>query len=219
VTAVDVSAINQLLGRLAYFHTLFIEPTLSTAGLPLRALGHGDPLTRACCNHCGGRIGRPTVAAFLKPTAWNVVHELGEAVHVPTDPACVCGDACCSVCRVLMCGSAVAAMWITVECHAYRMSCPDTDTRAIWILAAGSRLAAAFAAQYQTSCPRLEQAAGRMSAPLHHRAQLAELPLTGEFLALWQDPASISKKPVTNWLNHCTDLADVARQRPDRSRP
>jgi hypothetical protein len=213
VTAADVTAIHQLLGRLAYFHALFIEPALSTSNLTCR-----DPLTRACCNHRSARAAHPTVMAALKPTAWNVVHELGEAVHLTASPECVACDTCCAVCRVLLCGTAVTAAWITAECRAYQRSRPDPETSAVWALAAGTRLAAAFSAQFQATCPRLEQAAGLVSPPIPDRAGLSGLPLTSELLALWENPAAISRKPVTSWLNHCTDLDDIARQRSDRTR-
>ncbi|MEV4197462.1 MULTISPECIES: hypothetical protein [Micromonospora] len=38
-----------------------------------------------------------------------------------------------------------------------------------------------------------------------------ELPLTGELLALWDNPNAATHHPVVSWLNHCTGLDDVRR--------
>ncbi|MFD4371864.1 hypothetical protein [Streptomyces sp. NPDC058486] len=47
-----------------------------------------------------------------------------------------------------------------------------------------------------------------------------ELPLTGELLALWADPAVTTRTPVASWLNHCTGgLGDVRRVRESRRTP
>ncbi|MFG2974619.1 hypothetical protein ACGFYY_16710 [Streptomyces sp. NPDC048331] len=197
----DAVTIHQLLGRIAYFHTLFIEPALTFSELP-RA---DEP----CCNHKDtAGFGQPDVGAVLASTAWPVLDEIATTVgaHLLLCPEF--DHWCCAVCRVAASGAAIAHAWMVTEHRAYGLPLPaDPLVRACRTTAA-SRLALVFTQQHGALCGGLVQAEAPDVGLL---PDSSDLPLTGELLALWQDPLAATRSPVVSWLNHCTDLNDIHR--------
>ncbi|WP_030845649.1 hypothetical protein [Streptomyces sp. NRRL F-4474] len=198
----DAVTIHQLLGRIAYFHTLFIEPVLVSSERP----GAGEP----CCNHKDtAGFGQPDVGAVLASTAWVVLDEIATTVgeHLLLCPEY--DPRCCAVCRVATSGAAIAEAWTVTEHRAYGLPLLPADSlvRACRTTAA-ARLALVFTQQHGTSCGGLAQA----EAPdVDLLPDSSDSPLTGELLALWQDPLAATRSPVVSWLNHCTDLNDIHR--------
>ncbi len=197
----DTVTIHQLLGRIAYFHTLFIEPVLVASEQP----GAGEP----CCNHKDTEgFGQPEVGAVLANTAWAVLDEIATTVG---EHLLLCPDSdhrCCAVCRVAASGAAIAEAWTVAEHRAYGLPLPaDPLVRACRTTAA-TRLALVFTQQHGASCGGLAQAEAPDAGLL---PDSSDLPLAGELLALWQDPLAATRSPVVSWLNHCTDLNDIHR--------
>ncbi len=201
--------VHQLLGRIVYFHVLFIEPAVSrpAAGWPVST---GQNL---CCNHPGPPT-RPTVGELVETTAWRALDEVARAL--PVREGCVeDGAECCATCRTLAATACLAAVWLAVEHHAYGLAAPSPRRSRACRRVAASRVAAAFAAQHNCGCPALTAAT---SQRLPSRLPTADnLPLIGELLTLWADPTA-ADAPVASWLNHCAGLADVARIRHTRRR-
>jgi hypothetical protein len=199
----DQLMVNQLLGRIVYFHCLFIEahsrrPSRSTA-------------TRRseCCHHRSkpGTTPRPNPKT-PDATAWTALLEVADAVlEEPLSSARV--RACCGACLVLTAGCAIADRWIAVEHAAYGRAALAADTQQQWARVAGVGLAAAFAKQHPTRCAVLDQLRG--AAPSVDLPTPDEFPLTAELLAVWADPAVSRGSPVVSWLNHCSELAEVGR--------
>ncbi|CAM5605512.1 hypothetical protein SAVIM338S_05509 [Streptomyces avidinii] len=198
----DAVTLHQLLGRISYFHTLFIEPALTSSRQP----GAGEP----CCNHKGtaGDGRRPDVGSLLANTAWVVLDEiavtLGEYLLLCPDA----GHRCCATCRVAAASAAIAQAWTVTEHLAYDQPLPTTVLLRACRTTAATRLALVFAEQHGTACGALPQAETPDAGLL---PDSDELPLTGELLALWQDPLAATRSPVVSWLNHCTDLKDIHR--------
>ncbi|WP_327284633.1 hypothetical protein [Streptomyces sp. NBC_01205] len=196
----DAVTLHQLLGRIAYFHTLFIEPALTSSRQP----GAGEP----CCNHKDTRDERPDVGALLATTAWAVLDEVAATLG---KYLLLCPDAglrCCATCRVAAAGAAIAQAWTVTEHLAYDRPLPATALLRACRTAAATRLTLVFAEQHGTDCGALPQAETSDAGLL---PDSDNLPLTGELLALWQDPLAATRSPVVSWLNHCTDLSDIHR--------
>ncbi|MEW1616315.1 MULTISPECIES: hypothetical protein [unclassified Streptomyces] len=197
----DTVTIHQLLGRIAYFHALFIEPVLVSSEQP----GAGEP----CCNHKDAAgFGQPDVGAVLASTAWAVLDEIATTVG---EHLLLCPDSdrrCCAVCRVKASGAAIAQAWTVTEHRAYGLPLPAGPLLRACRTTAAARLALVFTRQHGASCGGLAQAEAPDAGLL---PDSSDLPLTGELLALWQDPLAATRSPVVSWLNHCTDLNDIHR--------
>ncbi|MFD4906582.1 hypothetical protein [Kitasatospora purpeofusca] len=204
-TATDDVTLHQLLGRVVYFHTLFIDPALTPAQEP----GRG----RACCNHRSDTHQR-TAYGLLATTAWTALDEIATTLAGHHTPCPHRDGSCCATCRVATAGAAIADAWIVTEHRAYRRSPPGDPVRQVCRTAAAARLAHAFAAQHAAACPALATLSPTTGSPL--LPSLEDLPLTGELLALWHDPLSTAHSPVVSWLNHCTALDDIHRVRETR---
>ncbi|WP_330321463.1 hypothetical protein OG927_34475 (plasmid) [Streptomyces clavifer] len=195
----DALTIHQLLGRIVYFHALHIAPEQRT-DLPPQP----GPL---CCNHHTAP-GRRSAAEVLTDLAWNALIEVATALPDHHRPCPSASGNCCATCRVTAAAAAVAGGWATTEHHAYRHGEPPAQLVTDCRNAAADRIAQVFAAQHNAICPALDN----FPAPAPHELPSADtLPLTGELLALWADPAATTRNPVASWLNHCTGLADVRR--------
>ncbi|MFF4443531.1 hypothetical protein [Streptomyces sp. NPDC001502] len=197
----DTVTIHQLLGRITYFHTLFIEPALTSSEQP----GAGDP----CCNHRNiAGYGQPDVGTVLARTAWAVLDEIGTTLG---EHLRLCPDSdhrCCATCRIAACGAAIAQAWTAAEHRSYGLPLPPDHLVRACRAAAASRLALVFTQQHGASCGALAQAETPDADLL---PDSGDFPLIGELLALWQDPLAATRSPVISWLNHCTDLNDIHR--------
>ncbi|MFI9273936.1 hypothetical protein ACIGXM_24995 [Kitasatospora sp. NPDC052896] len=193
--------VHQLLGRIAYFHALFIEPAL----VPASAVTSGQP----CCNHRTpqGAV-RPDAAGLLSDTAWAVLDEIAITLGAHAGQCPSYGPGCCATCRVAGSAAAIAEAWLAAEHRAYRRPEPNGGTRQACREAAATRLTRIFVHQHHAPCPAAQggETAGSWLLP-----GADELPLTGELLALWRDPLAGGGSPVVSWLNHCTDLDDIRR--------
>jgi hypothetical protein len=196
----DEVTVHQLLGRIAYFHALFIEPALTDD-----QLGTGEP----CCNHQDTTgPGQPDVGMMLADTAWTVLDEIARTLGEHLLPCPKSDRHCCATCRVAASGAAIGQAWTITEHRAYRRPPPTDHLRQASRTTAAIRLARVFARQYGTHCLALSKSEAADTSPL---PDSDELPLTGELLALWQDPLAAPSAPVVSWLNHCTDLNDIHR--------
>jgi hypothetical protein len=184
-SAIDDVTLHQLLGRIVYFHTLFIVPAFT----PAEDLGTGQ----ACCNHRADTHQR-TAYGLLATTAWTALDEIAATLHGHHSPCPHRDGACCATCRVATAGGTVADAWIVTEHHAYRRPPPEDRFRQV---------------TRAVACPALASLDRGHGNPLLPSPE--DLPLTGELLALWQDPLSTASSPVVSWLNHCTALDDVHR--------
>lgn len=205
ITAQDALTINQLLGRIAYFHALFIEPAHQGSHTQPR---HGT----ACCNHQPAPRNRRSVDELLAGSAWAVLQEV--AGTLPTyDRCCPVGaGSCCATCRVVSAASAVGAGWAETECRVYWRAVPSETLVRLCGMAAGGRVGRVFEAVNATTCATPDRLLQTLSVHQDELPSPEELPLTGELLALWADPTSVSRRPVVSWLNHCTRLDDVHRE-------
>ncbi|MDJ0466632.1 hypothetical protein [Streptomyces sp. H27-C3] len=197
----DEAVVHQLIGRIAYFHTLFIEPALSPRGRP----GAG----RACCNHREEmRRAWPAVGGLRAATAWAVLDELGATLgeHLVACPARE--NTCCATCRVADSAAALAQAWALTEHQAYDRPPPSATLLRAYRAAAAVYLARVFSQQYEATC-RTWTAGG--AAVMGSPPDSSELPLTGELLGLWENPLAAPRSPVVSWLNHCTELSDIHR--------
>ncbi|MEU8132155.1 hypothetical protein [Streptodolium elevatio] len=200
MTALDTLTVHQLIGRIVYFHALFIEPV--SRDRPQSVAGE------ACCNHSDGPPTQGTVDELLEGSAWEVLREVAETLPAHHRPCPVQTGSCCATCHVASAGAAVGAGWAEIEHRAYGRT-PSTEVLARACgYAVGARLGRAFAAQHASLCPRPDRIDGGFACPVGLPSP-EELPLTGELLSLWADPTSISQRPVASWLNHCTSLDDV----------
>ncbi|GHI86546.1 hypothetical protein [Streptomyces xanthophaeus] len=197
----DAVTIHQLLGRIAYFHTLFIEPALTSSEQP----GAGEP----CCNHKDtAGSGQPDVGTVLARTAWAVLDEIATTLCEHLRPCPDSDHRCCAACRIAASGAAIAQAWAVTEHRSYGLPLPPDPL--VWACrtTAATRLALVFTQQHGTSCRTLAQADTPAADLL---PDSSALPLTGELLALWRDPLAATRRPVVSWLNHCTDLNDIHR--------
>jgi hypothetical protein len=193
----DDAALHQLLGRIVYFHTLFIEP----ATIPTTAPRTSEP----CCNH-GADPGQRTAYGLLASTAWTALDEIAAGLGAHEQPCPRKAPSCCATCRIADVGASIAGAWIVTEHHAYDRLPPSASLLHTVRDAAATRLSCAFAHQHQALCPTRSRPRPADTVPLPDRLTL---PLTGELLALWQNPLATTALPVASWLNHCTALSDV----------
>ncbi|MFF4650903.1 hypothetical protein [Streptomyces sp. NPDC001380] len=193
---------SQLLGRLTYFHVLFIEPVLDPSAMP----SSGE----MCCNHGPDPAPAwPTVDQVLRPTAWNAVDEVAATIPAHHQVCPRRSGSCCAACRTATASAAVAAAWAEAEHRAYHRTPPSEDVLHACRTAGAARLGGAFATRHTEPCPAVDRAVARVLPALVPSPDV--LPLTGELLALWTDPATAARRPVVGWLNHCTGLDDVRR--------
>ncbi|MEV1011763.1 hypothetical protein [Streptomyces sp. NPDC049881] len=196
--ATDALTINQLLGRIVYFHALFIEPSLRPGPPP-----EPGPV---CCNHGPAPGRRTTVGELLQDSAWAALGEVAATLPAHHQPCPKSARSCCATCRVAAAAAAVAGGWAQTEYRTFQHTEPAETLLRSCGLAAAVRLGRAFAAQHAASCPELD----RLTVP-EALPGAEELPLTGELLALWADPTATASHPVASWLNHCTGLDDIRR--------
>ncbi|MER7702354.1 hypothetical protein ABTX81_05580 [Kitasatospora sp. NPDC097605] len=197
----DEATVHQLLGRIAYFHAMFIEPTLAVD--PTATVG------QPCCNHRPLPKGvRPTADGLLADTAWAVLDEIAATLSAYARQCPAYEPGCCATCRVASSTAAVAEAWLVAERRAYHRPPPHGRTRQACREAAATRLTRVFVLQHHAPCP---VAKGGETADSWLLPSADELPLTGELLALWHDPPAGGGSPVVSWLNHCTDLDDIRR--------
>ncbi len=197
--APDAVVLAQLLGRIVYFHTLFIAPGLQ----PSPTAGPGNP----CCNHNSSQ-GQRTRYGLLGTTAWSALDEIATDLNGYDRQCPELGRDCCATCRVADCAAAVVDAWLTTELYAYGLPAIRANARQAIRAQAALQLSTAFADHYQSHCPTQDEHL-RACGPQPHEA--AMLPLAGELLALWQDPLTRAEQPVVSWLNHCTALTDIRR--------
>ena len=197
--APDTSVLAQLLGRIVYFHALFIAPDLQSVPI-------ADP-GDLCCNH-SSNPGQRTRYGLLATSAWSALDEIATGLKGYDRRCPDLGRDCCATCRVADCAAAVVDAWLTTEMRAYDLPDSDAEVRQSVRAQAARQLSTAFAGQYQAHCPT-QDGHRRAGGPRPHVAD--ELPLTGELLALWQNPLARAEQPVISWLNHCTALTDIRR--------
>jgi hypothetical protein len=193
--------VHQLLGRLVYFHALFIE----SENLP----PDDDEGRRGqrCCSHAIPAARRPTVAEVLIGSPWSAVLEVAEAVAGSASWRPYNSN-CCAACAIFMAGGTIGRRWIALEHRAYGRLDPPARASRAWARTVAARLAAAFIAESDASCATTEKAAAA-TAPSDLPTP-DDLPLTGELLSLWANPCRSQYAPVVSWLNHCAGLADIA---------
>ncbi|MFE9970157.1 hypothetical protein ACFYRD_05195 [Streptomyces hirsutus] len=197
----DALTVHQLLGRIVYFHVLLIAPELPGTGMTSAP----GPV---CCNH---RFPRPlSLATALKGSAWGALAEVATELPDSHRPCPHASETCCATCRIASAASALGRGWAATEHRAYHQSDPDARLVDGCGRAAADRMGRVFAAQHGTSCTVLDRLAAEPPATASLPG-VDELPLTGELLALWADPAATTQAPVASWLNHCTGLGDVRR--------
>jgi hypothetical protein len=196
-----VLTVHQLLGRIVYFHALFIEPAHQTE--PAARVG------RACCNH-GTAPGHRTVDDLLQGTAWMVIEDVAATLpeHQQTCPEV--GGACCATCTIVSAAATIAAGWVCTEYRAYHYALPDKSLLRCSSRAAAKRMGRVFAEHLEVNCPTLDRLTS-VSIDEDSLPGPEELPLMGEFLALWTNPTVPNRPPVASWLNQCTGLHDVRR--------
>ncbi|MEU6706097.1 hypothetical protein [Streptomyces wuyuanensis] len=196
----DAVTIHQLLGRIAYFHTLFIEPALTSRKQPRAG--------EACCNHMNTVGYRQPDVGTVASSAWAVLDEIATTLgeHLRLCPNS--GHQCCAACRIAASGAAIAQAWAVTEHRSYGLLLPAAPL--VWTCraTAATRLALIFTQQHGTPCRTLAQAETPAADLLPNSGAL---PLTGELLALWRDPLAATRRPVVSWLNYCTDLNDIHR--------
>jgi len=193
MTHIDVLTANQLLGRLVYFHTLFIEPKL-----PGRLVRSQVTL---CCRHDRRPNSIIRSSDNTPRTPWEVLIEiaggLGPAQCTPST-----GE-CCVPCRVRSCATVIAETWLTVESDSYSGCLTSADHQA-WAASIGGAIAKACAEVDGADCARTEDYIGTVTPPADR------FPLSSELAALWS--ATDAGSPVISWLNHCAGLDDIARR-------
>ncbi len=196
-SATDVLTIHQLLGRVVYFHALFIEPALQPGTPP----GPGPE----CCNHAAAP-GQRLASEVLEGSAWRALVDVATTLPAHHQPCPKSDDACCPACRIASAAAAIAAGWSQTEYRSYRQTEPAKTLLHVCGHAAAARLGRVFADQHAAHCPALDRLTTPDALP-----GTEDLPLTGELLALWADPTATTRHPVASWLNHCTGLDDVRR--------
>lgn len=197
-SAADSLTIHQLLGRVVYFHALFIEPSLQPSPSP----GPGP----ACCNHRAAPGGQPTIGELPLDSAWAALIEAAATLPAQHAPCPQTGSGCCVTCHVAAAAGTVAVEWARTEYRTYQRAEPAETLLLPCARAAAALLGRVFATQHAVSCPSLD----RLTVP-EELPSSEELPLTGELLALWANPTATTRHPVASWFNHCTGLDDVRR--------
>jgi hypothetical protein len=199
MTPERILSLHQLLGRIGYFHALFIEPVLDL---------HPEAVTsapaRTCCLHSGALLDRPIARAELASSAWDLIPRIAE--QLGATPACPVNDpTCCAACTVASNSETIAATWILAQSTALDVATPhDHSTRAI-----GRVLARAYAAHYDAECAELDRdTASDVAVQL---AKAHPLPLTAELLGCWADPDTAPSGRLSTWLNHCSGMDDIRR--------
>ncbi|MCP2337539.1 hypothetical protein [Actinomadura rupiterrae] len=169
--------INQLLGRLCYFHVQFIEP---------RRPRPSPPSEVTCCRH-------PAVPAEFGP--WAVLRDIAADLGVPRDCPADAGG-CCAVCRVRTYATAIAECWASTESRAYGVDArPETNVQTRTV---GDQIASRFASLTHTACSR---------PPLQFRPHSATgLPLTDELLTLWAAPGEAPVTSALNHCASLDDV-------------
>ncbi|MDH6223673.1 hypothetical protein [Streptomyces sp. MJP52] len=209
--AAEELAIHQLLGRLVYFHVHFIEPSEPGVATTDRTTSEqaARPLPGPlCCRHASApRSHQPT--APLGPSAWTALIEVAETLTDHYRP-CPAEENCCATCRIVAAAHATGSRWAQTECHRYGPAGRASQLPSVCGQAAAVRIGRAFTRSHGavTHCSGLGR---HTSPPQELLPSTEELPLTGELLALWADPAATTRAPVVSWLNHCTGLDDVRR--------
>lgn len=196
-TATDALTIHQLLGRIVYFHALFIEPILKPGPAP----GPGP----MCCNH-GQATGQATISDLLPNSAWAALVEIAATLPAHDQPCPKADGACCATCRVAVAAASIADSWAQNEYRCYQQTEPSEMLLRLCRHTAAARLGQVFATQHAASCLALRQLTVPEELP-----SAEHLPLTGELLALWANPTATTRHPVASWLNHCTGLDDIRR--------
>lgn len=198
----DALAINQLLGRLVYFHILFIEPSLT----PRRTQ---QATRRVCCLHDQPGSGH-AATLDLTTTPWSALTQIAADLDNRT-----CRDqdsGCCPSCRIRSCAAIIADCWIATEQRAYQHDLPlADDTRRRWTATVAQLIATAFAHQHNIHCTDCSGADIASTPPAEW------FPMTGELARLWRDPTGPA--PVVSWLNHCIRLDDIAQHLRQGSTP
>lgn len=202
ISAADTLTIHQLLGRIVYFHALFIEPALRSDLQP-------EPGS-ACCNHAVSVGSSRTVDEVVPDSAWAALGDVAATLPDHHRPCPRAVGTCCATCRIASASEAVAAGWAETEWRAYRQTEPPESLLRNCGRAAAVRLGRVFAVQYTAPCPALAGFAQALSVA-EELPGTEQLPLTGELLTLWADPTATTREPVASWLNHCTGLDDVRR--------
>ncbi|MEY9956721.1 hypothetical protein [Streptacidiphilus sp. MAP5-52] len=195
MTSADVT-LHQLIGRITYFHALFVENAITAAGPSI----DGEP----CCLHLPDPPGQES-SVVLADTAWAAIDNLsatlpGRARRCPVNDA-----TCCPTCRVADAGAAIADAWFDTEHRTYHGAPADEAVRLAVRRAFSASLSRAFAEQHTAPCPSTLTSAG---GPL---PKVDAFPLTGDLLTVWENPLSTAGAPVVSWLNHCSGLDDVRR--------
>ncbi|MFD5768911.1 hypothetical protein ACFWIN_24235 [Streptomyces sp. NPDC127049] len=206
----DELTAHQLLGRIVYFHVLLIAPDLPASDRP--------PVSGpACCRH--RTPGSRPPETVLAGSAWGALLEVAAELPGHHRPCLRTPNACCAACRVIAAAAAVGSGWAAAEHRAYHQRSPAAGLLDACGRAAAGRVGRVFAARYATECAALDLLAAEPPAP-ETLPGVDELPLTGELLALWTDPAATTQAPVVSWLNHCTGgLGDVRRVLESRRNP
>ena len=197
----DEVTVHQLLGRIAYFHALFIEPALA----PAPAAASRQP----CCHTpspCGDHAARG--GGILAGAAWAILEEIAITLGATSGRCPSHRPGCCSKRRVGASAAAVAEAWLATEHRAYQRPERNSLTRQACREAAATRLTRVFVLHHHAPCPAAQvgETAGAWLLPCTD-----ELPLTGELLALWRVPLAGGGSAVVSWLNHCADLDDIRR--------
>lgn len=196
--ATDALALPALLGRISYFHALFIEPALGPST--------PEPSPLVCCAH-GPRpnpLARPA-GELLPGSAWEVLCEIAATLAIPNQGCLPSRSLCCATCRLWVSAAMITASWVRTEHRAYRGREAANALVQVCANVAAVRIGCAFAAQHSTVCSRVERPV------LEALPSTDELPLSGELLDLWVNPTTVDHHPVLTWLNHCTSLGDVQR--------
>jgi hypothetical protein len=195
-------SVHQRLGRLGYFHALFIEPAISRSA-DFAADSQLPHIAASCCNHTRPASDRPASMRLLNESAWKLLKEM--AICLGAKPRCPMSTAeCCPTCRVITDGLWVATAWSTVQRRVLTPAVPPkpaTDTMISLLLGH------AFAAQQEIACDFLGDAAyDTREAP---QAAENDLPLTAELINLWRDPFSPAAPKAFTWLNHCAGMENL----------
>jgi len=196
MTPAQILNVHQLLGRLGYFHALFIEPTLAAhpeyvTDLRTR-VANADFLPTVAPHH------EHRMALDLRATAWNVLPAM--ITRLPLDVTVSEADEDCVTCRVIVDARMLSAAWIAVQARALDLPVPAPATD----LTVGILLGRAFAMQHDADCALIANLAPPGTLP-----GVEALPLTAELLACWHDPFNPRPEAVSRWLNHCSGLDDI----------
>ncbi|HEV2347004.1 MAG TPA: hypothetical protein VGS97_23080 [Actinocrinis sp.] len=201
LSPIQTLSVHQRLGRLGYFHALFIEPQISRS-----ADCGADPqlpdIAAPCCNHADSESVKPASMRLLDESAWKLLKEI--AICLGAKPRCPTATAeCCPTCRVIADGLCVATAWTAVQRRVFKPAgTPDYATDTMISLLLGH----AFAVQQETACALVGDSTYGGEIP---QAAENDLPLTAELINLWCDPFSPAAPQAFTWLNHCAGMDDL----------